>query len=370
MRIALNISSALKPRPTGIARYIEQLVPALLEERIASDHSHEFVLGVRPHRWSSRKHSALVRGRSSKLRLLTRPYRFLTGPVDVLHSLGAWIPERPVPFRTILTVHDLHTIDRPELVEPRRAQRRAEKLRRGVAAADAIMTPSEFTRERVIDHFAVEPDCVFSVPHGVDHRWAASTTACDPAPVVDRPYILGPGDTPRRKRGDLLIEAWSRSQVCDDFDLVLFGGRGPRCSILSESRARVRNPERVHLLDYVPDEALVSLFRNAHAFVFPSEYEGFGLPVLEALSVGCPVVVSDHDALVEITGGEASTKSEAALRFPVGDTEACTRAIDRVVCDSALRERLVRAGTRWASAHSWRAAARRTLEIYEAVAGG
>lgn len=373
MRIALNIGSALKPRPTGIARYVERLVPALLGATSSGDAAApelEFVLGVRPHRWSGRRHSALARRERRRLRPLVAPYRLTLGRVALLHSLGAWLPTRPVGFRTVVTVHDLHTIDRPDLVGPERSIRRSTKIADSVARADAVVTPSEFTRQRVIANFELDPGRVFAIHHGIDDwrdRLAKSPPTTSPLTVsgrgLSRPFLVGTAQAPLRKRGDRAIQAWEQSRAREAFDLVLFGGKGPACPILGSVRARCREPERVHLLGFVPDDELVQLYRRAAGCLFTHEYEGFGLPLLEALAAGRACVASDIPAFCEILG-----ESAAAELFPVDSLESAAAALDRLVDDSRRRELEARAITR-AADFSWSKAARETLEVYESVLG-
>lgn len=374
MRIVLNIGSALKPRPTGIARYVESLVPALLGAAGGSAGARwgepEFVLGVRPHRWSGRRYSALARRERRRVRPLVAPYRLTLGRVALLHSLGAWLPTRTVSFRTVVTVHDLHTIDRPDLVGPERAQRRSAKIAGSVARADAVVTPSEFTRERVISSFDLDPGRVFAIHHGVD-EWRARVGS---SPVttsrlvvggreLSRPFLLGTAQAPLRKRGDRAIQAWEGSRAREAFDLVLFGGKGEACPILGAVRARCREPERVHLPGYVSDAALVELYRRAAGCLFTHEYEGFGLPLLEALAAGRACAATDIPAFREILGS-----SGAAELFPVDSIESAAAAIDRVVDGDLRRELEARALTR-AADFSWATAARKTLEVYESLLG-
>ncbi len=364
MRVALNISSALKRRPTGIARYVESLTPELQRE-LGPDN---VVLGVRPHRWSSRKHSALARRERRRLRPLVMPYRLLLGRIDLLHSFGAWLPTRPVSFSTVVSVHDIHTIDRPELVHRSRAEQRAAKLAASVGVASGVVTPSEFTRGRVIEFFGIEPSRVFAVHHGIDAQ-QFSPPNVDPAALlrplgIDRPFILGSGQAPNRKRGDLLIDAWQRSHASEEFDLVLVGGHGAESPLLVESRSKLSRPARVHLVGHVQHTQLVALYHAARCCVFPSEYEGFGLPLLEAMVTGCPLATSDIPAFREVAGSGDET---AALQFPVGDIDGCTAAIDELCDNPKSREQLIKRGRYRVAEFSWPEAARATLAAYRSV---
>ncbi|MEM7392060.1 MAG: glycosyltransferase family 1 protein [Verrucomicrobiota bacterium] len=358
--MVLNITSALKPRPTGIARFVEGLVPALLEDSGRTDT--DYRLGVRPHRWTSRGHSPIARRERRRIRPLVAPYRLFLGKIDLLHSLGAWLPPESPAFPSIVTIHDVHTIDRPALVTEKRARNRSEKLRRSAAVATAIVTPSEFTRGRVIELFDRDPKTVFAVHHGLDRAAFPETEREGEAPPFDRPFVLGSGQAPERKRGDLLIEAWERSKASREVDLILVGGRGEECPILEPARVELARRDRVHLLGHVPDGEMLRLYRHAVGCLQTSEYEGFGFPVLEAMALSCPLAATDIPAFREVVGD-----SGAAEFFEPGSVDACAAAIDRLVEARDNRNARATAGVERAREFSWSSTARAMADVYRAV---
>ena len=183
-----------------------------------------------------------------------------------------------------------------------------------VRRAAVVLTVSEFTRQRVIDHYRLSPDRVLVTPNGVAPRWrrlpdAERRARLDAAGLTDLPerYVLSVGVRHTRKNVDRLVRAVAavRSSGEADVGLVLAGPSGTGAAAIRAEVARLGADDWVRAVGYVPDAALVALVGRASAVAYPSRYEGFGLPVLEALACGAVVVAADRTSIPEVAGDAA-----------------------------------------------------------------
>ena len=243
---------------------------------------------------------------------------------------------------SVVTVHDLQHLDLPHLFS------RAERLFRRRAhegsarRADAVIVPSQFVRRSVVERLGIPPERVHAIPHGIDHARFRPT---------DEPrerFLLYPGRPWPHKNHDRLFEAFAllrREQP--DLELVLTGGG-------HEGRAA---PPGVVVRGLVPSDELVSLYRRAACLVFPSLYEGFGQPPLEAMACGCPVACSNAGALPEAVG-------DAAALFDPEQPEEIAAVVAAVL---EHPERWAAAGLERAAAFTWEATASRHEEVYRST---
>jgi glycosyltransferase involved in cell wall biosynthesis len=278
------------------------------------------------------------------------------GSLDLVHvTVPMRVGVRDVPI--VATVHDLFPLTRPEDFTPRGARLMADGLRWLLQQARAIMVPSEVVREHCIDRGCSEAS-VTVVPWGVDAMDVDPTTA---DAVLRRhgvrgPYVLFVGTVePRKNLAGLLaaLAALDRPGLT----LVVVGptGWGPALDVAA---AGVGSP--VVRLGQVPDSDLPALYTRASSLCFPSFEEGFGLPVLEAMACGTPVVTSSSTATAEVAG-------DAALLVDPHDARAIAGALARVLDEPGLAEGLAAAGRRRAAEHRWDDAAARTVEVYRSV---
>jgi glycosyltransferase involved in cell wall biosynthesis len=220
--------------------------------------------------------------------------------------------------------------------------------------ADLVLTISEHARRGIVERLGVAPERVVSVALGVDHaRFAPDGPPAAAAFGLPARYVLYPANMWPHKNHVRLLDAFAALRD-PDLWLILTGQTYGREHELA-GHARVRH------LGHVPSGELPGLYRGATAVVFPSLFEGFGLPPLEAMACAIPVAASDRGAIAEVCG-------DAALLFDPCDGEAITEAIRRVTRDEALRQRLRAAGPARAGAFTWQAAARRHVEAYSLVA--
>lgn len=364
--VALLADQVLSPVPGGIGVYVRRLVPALAaaDPELAITLFHSRIRGAQPEPWMRELRveelSAGIRTLYPSWALRGRPALppSLSG-LDVLHAPNAVaVPPTGAGQRLVVTVHDLAFVVRPDVFPARwRLQYRAG-LRRAVRTADALIAVSRHTGEDLVRRTRVDPSKVHVVPLGPSLPLGAE----DPDAALRRlkvpaPYILFNGTLEPRKNLVRLVRAYRRvARAGSPHALVLAGPMGWRAEPLLR-QIEGGGPGTVVLTGRVPAADLDALYRGADAFVYPSLYEGFGLPVLDAMARGIPCVVSTAGSLPEVAG-------EAAVPVDPHSEAGLADAIGRVLLDPSLRARLREAGVARAGAFSWEDTARRTLEVY------
>ncbi len=281
---------------------------------------------------------------------LTREFGKLTAK-DLFFSPGYNAPLFcNSPF--VFTVHDLNHIDRPENSNPLKRLYYATVLKRACHRAARILTVSEFSRRRVVEWSGVAPERVFNVGCGVDPEYNPGVKPYH----FPFPYLLCVSNRKRHKNEFRVVEAFARARLAADTRLIF---TGKPTAELANCVERCKMTARVQFVGVVLDANLPSLYRSAEALVFPSLYEGFGLPVLEAMACGTPVVTANTTALPEVAG-------EAALQVDPTSVEQIAEAIERIVNDNSLREQLRDKGLAQAAKSSW---ATTTARVHELLTG-
>jgi glycosyltransferase involved in cell wall biosynthesis len=350
--------------PGGIGTYVRELLPALR----AADPSLELLAFHAAFDAPEDLGERTVRLRSGIRRLypswnaLGRP-RLPTelAGLDVLHAPSpAAIPPPGPGQRLVVTVHDVAFRLFPSMYPPAWRTLFRMGLRRAASRADAVIAVSEHTARDVTRVAGIERERIHVVP------LAASTPgpAADPGPVLERlgipePYVLFVGTLEPRKNLIRLIRAYRRIAGRHPHALVLAGPSGWRGSALRRELAAA-GPGRVVATSRVDAAELEALYRGATAFAYPSLYEGFGLPVLEAMIRGVPAVVARSSSLPEVAGS-------AALLIDPRSVEDIAAGLERLITDEQERQRLTAAGPVRAAAFSWERSARMTLDVYRSV---
>ncbi len=378
MRIGIDYTAAARQR-AGIGRYTRELVTALL----TLDSPHRYTLfaatgGLPREDWQDEVdrltaicHSPLtVRALPLSDDWLARlwhrlhlplPVELITGPLELFYSPDFVLPPTRRATRTLLTVHDLSFLHYPEAFVPTLRRYLERVVPRSVARADHVLADSEATRADLIAHLETEPEKVDVLYSGVDPRFGPEFKAGEREHlekrygVGDQPYILSVGTIQPRKNYIRLIRAFASLRA--EARLLIAGGKG---WLYEEIFAEAEKHETVRLLGFVEDEDLPALYRNAALFAFPSLYEGFGLPVLEAMACGTPVVCSDVSSLPEVAG-------DAALLVDPLDTDALAGAMARVLGDADLCQAMIARGLQQAARFTWERAARQLLEMLETL---
>jgi glycosyltransferase involved in cell wall biosynthesis len=281
----------------------------------------------------------------------------------VLHCpQPVFVRARRLPL--VITVPDLLPLEQPELFRGfPRVQARASlpALRR----ADRILTYSEHTRQAVIERLGVSPEGVVTTPLGVGDAFRPSSP--DESWLRDRfgiaaPFVLCVGTLEPRKNLAMALRAFETvSSRVPDTELVVVGPPGWRNREFDRLLQRSRTP--VHMAGFVSDSDLSRLYSATSCFLYPSQAEGFGLPVAEALACGAPVVTSDRTSLPEVAGG-------ASLLVDPGNADSIADAVQRVLEDEELRGDLRRRALARAHAFSWERCAQLTSRVYRVLADG
>jgi alpha-1,3-rhamnosyl/mannosyltransferase len=290
-----------------------------------------------------------------------------TRGLDLVHHLGGTVPAvRSAPAAVL--VHDLQYTAFPEHFSPVKRTYLAAAVPAAVRAAVLVSTPSEFVRGTVVDAFGADPDRVVAVPIGVTGPGGPAPGPADPARSaavrrrygVAGPFALYPAVTWPHKDHLTLVRAVHALPEADRPTVVLTGGEGRAEAALAAEVDRLRLRRWVRRPGRVPADDLDVLYREATCVAFPSRYEGFGAPAVEAMARGVPVIAAAAAALPEVVG-------DAGLLVPPGDPEAWAGALLRVLGDDALRSRLAAAGPRRAERFSAVASATRQEAAYRGV---
>ena len=368
MRIAID---ARKFHDFGIGTYIRNL----LKHLASSDHDTEYVVLCRP------QDTELVRQLGPNFKAVaeqSKPYsireqialpvRLLTARVDLFHAPHYVLPPL-VPCRSIVTIHDCIHLMFPQYLPNRMAYVYARaSLAAAATRAARILTVSETSKSDILRYCNVPADRIIVIPNAIDDRLATPPRDEDIQRVreryqLDGPFVLYVGNIKPHKNLERLIDAFHlvRREGFERLKLLIIGDQISRFPRLRRAVDRYKLHKHVRFLGFVGDDTLAALYRLATVFVFPSLYEGFGLPPLEAMASGTPVVTSNVSSLPEVVG-------DAAVLVDPYSAKSIAEGIQRVLVDPALRETLRLRGLERAKAFSWEASVRRTLDVYREVA--
>ena len=253
----------------------------------------------------------------------------------------------------VCTLHDAAVFDHPEAYRPSFVAWYRSLFRLQARTSRLLLTVSEFSRRRLATTLGIAPARLQVVPNGADHilRPADDADALRRLGLVPQTYLMAVGSANPTKNFPALVEAFRSMSVPSGIRLVIVGGTN---SAVFTGAALAAGDERLVLAGSVDDAGLKTLYSQALAFVFPSTYEGFGIPPLEAMACACPVVASTAEAVVETCG-------DAALYFDPHDMRSMTTALDAVMRDADLRMALQRKGRDRAAGFTWQAAAQQLL---------
>ncbi|MEB0047074.1 MULTISPECIES: glycosyltransferase family 1 protein [unclassified Pseudomonas] len=376
MRIALNARILQAPR-AGIGHYVAELVSAL-----AGEPDVELSL-FHGWGWSSALPEAAMPGYSRLTPLLRQipgayqarrwleQRRFNQGraqEIDLYHEPSLW----PLSFDgpTVITLHDLTHLHYPDTQPPARLREIERRLADGVQQAKVILTDSQYIADEAQRYFALPAERFVVAPLGVAARFhprePETIDAVLKAHGVDaRDYFLCVGTLEPRKNLTLALRAHARLTQADRqrFPLLIVGMAGWRRDQFSAELAKALAAGHVCLLGYLPDEQVAQLLAGARALIFPSLYEGFGLPVLEAMASGTPVILSRFSAMPEVAGAAGNYIEPDE---PDGLRDAMSRLIDDKMHWQACRE----AGLQQAKIFSWERCAKMTTRAYRQALGG
>ncbi len=363
--IALDATYALDPMPSGVATYSRSLIGALAD----LESKHEFLLCYRLSRWRQRKAlvSALPRGRQPNRRFSVSGYQqgltfWLPWRAELFHSLA----QRPPAFRfrqEVVSIHDVFPLTGLTYSTAEFRRKFGRLLIESAGRAARILVPSEYTRGQLVEHAGAEPTKILVIPYGVARpavRLPPAEMAAERArlAVEEGFLVLHVGVLQTRK--NVLNALRALEQLPRTYRMVFAGGNGYGAETIYDYIRQQGLRSRVELLGHVEARRLQALYQCADVLLFPSLEEGFGLPILEAMSYGVPVVAANTSALPEV-GGSAALYAEAL------DPADMAAKVRQAVEDPAVRQRLIAASLERAAQFTWERTARATLRAYDEV---
>ena len=362
MRIGLDFRPAMVP-PTGIGRYVASLTGALARRPLDLRLYGVFLRGNRP---AARRGPAGTRLVAwpvpSRLMDLLATTGALSadravGGCDVFHHTDYVLPEVSPRTPQVMTLHDLAFL-REGWHTPRARYSLQQIVAKAQRRCAGFLVPSAATKRECVERLGMRADQLFVTPLGVDPRFFDAARSRD----RERPYLLALGTIEPRKNHVRLMRAFEAVAARDpDVELRIAGPWGWRYEEVQAAHAKSPVRDRIRFLGRVPDDELPGVIANAAGVCYVSLFEGFGLPVLEAMAAGVPVLTSDRDPMREVAG-------DAALLADPADVDAIAAAMSALLSDDALRQRLAAAGPERAREFDWAACAAATLHAYRAVA--
>jgi glycosyltransferase involved in cell wall biosynthesis len=286
------------------------------------------------------------------------------GPVDLFHSPDFTLPPVRRGTRTVVTVHDLSFVRMPECFEPALLAYLMAHVPRAVARADWVLADSESTRQDLIELLGAPADRTSVIYPGIEPRFRPVIDADALQHVrvkYDLPehFVLSLGTVQPRKNYVGLMRAFAQLSE-PDLSLFVAGGQGWLSDEIYRAAAELGLDTRVRFLGFVDDVDLPALYSAAALFALPSLYEGFGIPLLEAMACGTPIVAADNSSLPEVVG-------DAGVLVDAHDTDALAQAMQQLLADTEQRQRLVQRGLARARRFTWQRAAEQLLCTYRRV---
>ena len=368
MQLGLNLIFLVPGETGGMETYARELIPALVDQgsdlRITTFVNAEMYGQSGP--WSDAGAVVRVPVRARRRWEWVLGEQFILprlaarAGVDLLHSLGSTAPVRGA-FRRVVTIHDLIYRIYPEAHGRVRARAMGFLIPRAAHRSDRVIAPSETTRNDVVRLLGVHPSQIDVAPLGVgpvSSEVSAEAELRATLGLGSGPFVLTASAKRPHKNLPRLIDAWALLPLNGRPVLVLPGYPTSHEAQLRQRATQLGLDGHTRFVGWLPAPDLEGLYRHASCFVFPSLYEGFGLPVLEAMARGVPVACSDRGSLGEVVGN-------AARIFDPENPRAIADAVQELLSDRGVAERLRAAGLERARRFTWAATARATLRSYE-----
>ena len=368
MKIAIDAHSA-GTQLAGNATYITSMVEALAEIDQVNDYTVFVTKREAYDAYHQRWPNLTVRRTLPHTPLIRIPITLTAElalhPVDILFVQYTAPPL--VPAKVVTTIHDISYEHLPETFTRRSRFQMKLTIRHTAKRAEHIICPSEYSRRDIIDTYKIDPRRVSMIPLAAPTMYKPVTDSGLIARVRQKyglrgDYILGVGSIQPRKNLVRLMEAYGllSKRMTDLPPLVLAGKKAWMSDETVGADAFRKVMDKIVFTGYVPDEDLPSLYSGAVCFVYPSFFEGFGLPLLEAMQCGTPVIAGDLTSIPEVVG-------DAGILVDPYSVEQIAAALEAVLSDSQLRADLRRKGLERASQFSWKRTARQTLDIFERI---
>ncbi|GAC1485941.1 MAG: glycosyltransferase family 1 protein [Ktedonobacteraceae bacterium] len=378
MRIALDYTAGIR-QGAGIGQYVRSLVNAMLDQD--SHNRYTLITSGRPTHEQPFPRAENVCGRSLVIpdRYLTILWyrlhfpllaNYFTGPADIYHGLDFVLPPLSKKTRKVVTVYDLAFLEHPETAVPSLAAYLNKVVPEAVERADVVAAISHTTKQALIKHYHASAEKITVIPCGVGAQFQRVT---DPVLVeetrrkfdLQQPFLFSVGTLEPRKNHIGLIRAFYEVQQRHKSSLILAiaGGKGWMYEETQNVVRELKLEDRVRFLGRISERELITLYSLAEMFAFPSFFEGFGIPPLEAMACGAPVITSNTSSLPEVAG-------DAALLVDPHDIHALADAIQRLAENEQLREELRQKGYRQAQRYTWSGAAAKMLAVYQRLYQG
>ncbi|MBN1430199.1 MAG: glycosyltransferase family 4 protein [Anaerolineae bacterium] len=371
LQIGIDYTAAIH-QTAGIGRYVRELVAAMAVSPSRSENVvlHLFVAGAHrahcPPPPDNCVYSASPISERNHVRLWHRlrlpiPVELWTGCIDLFHAADFALPPTLSGTRAIVTVYDLSFEHYPQDTMPGMLHHLRRVVPRSARRADRVIAISEATRRDLIALYGVHPDKIAVVQPGVSPHFNSRATEGDIRAkyhLPDAPLILTVGTMQPRKNHLRLVQAFA--QIETKARLVIAGGQGWAYDVVQQEVTRLGMAERVIFAGFVDDNDLPDLYRAATVFVYPALYEGFGIPVLEAMACGTPVITSNVSSLPEAAG-------EAAILVDPLNVEELSMTLDRLLSNEMMRNTLRGKGIARAGKFTWARAAEQTWDVYRAL---
>jgi len=374
-KIAIDYTPAYE-QGGGIGRYVRELVSALANQDAVTDYR-LFVSGAQHKNlppaprtnfvWKPTRINPKWLARIWHRAQIPIPIEIFTGKNDLFHATDFVLPPVRSNTRTLLTVHDLSFVRVPEAASPSLKAYLDIVVPRSAKRADHILADSQATKEDLIELYRLPENKITVLLSGVDQRFhhlsASLLTMRTKYQIEKRPYIFSVGTVQPRKNYVRLVDALANLRNRGyDIDLVIAGGRGwledPLHHIITDKKMQ----EHVHLIGFVEDADLPALYSAATCVAFPSLYEGFGLPILEGMACGTPVLTSQVSSLPEVAG-------DAAIMVDPYNVDEIIDGLQRLISDTSLRSDLIQKGYEQAKRFTWKASAKYLQQVYAQVLG-
>ncbi|MFA7286246.1 MAG: glycosyltransferase family 1 protein [Patescibacteria group bacterium] len=368
MTIGIDASRANRTQKTGVEWYahdlieaLKRVIPSTVSVVLYSDTPLAGRLGLLPTHWESR---VLAWPPKRLWTILRLSYEMFKRPPDVLFVPSSALP-LVTPRRTVTTLHDIGFVQVPEAYRVRSRWYLRFNAWRTVRRCKIVLTISTWMQQQIKDVYGISSDRLVVTPLAA--RAAASTEDSGAVAIrygIKGPYFFFSGRYEYKKNLDTIVPAFARFRATDasGHSLVLCGTRGYGAALVDRVLTVVGR-ERVVELSWIPESDRAALLAGATALVFPTRYEGFGLPILEAFAAGVPVITSSNSATAEVAG-------EAALLVDPSSVQKITDAMARLAEDSALREQLIAAGKIRVAAFTWERTAQLTWRALMLAAVG
>lgn len=357
MRIGLDASYSIDHQPSGVGVYSKNLIGALA----ALAPAESFTLCYRANRYLRSLRQATPGANCSRALLEPVLHNWLSRRLDLFHGLNQRLPERRFK-QAVTTFHDLFVMT-SVYSEPEYRARFSALAKHAAERSDRIVAVSAFTAEQTAELLRYPRKQIIVVPHGVNalpEFAAGELQRFRKENNLQRPFLLNVGAVQERKNIRRLVEAFE--QMPPDLLLVLAGGAGYGSAEIASRIKSSPAQERIVQLGYVDPQTKAKLYRTAHVLAFPSLDEGFGIPLLEAMSVGLPVLTSNCSAMPEVAG-------DAAVFVDPADAEAIAAGLRSVIEDEDLRTALRQRGFARAVEFTWERAASSVLGVYRELLG-